>query len=104
MSREELKPKDKVVMRMGKDGAVEENLTQGTEHRVSARPEDIPFVQPEEPSQRQSFDGKRRDAAEHPSLFLCKYPFCFRYFSCSSLRWAFCLRYRSNRQYEEHQI
>ena len=32
MSREELKPKDKVVMRMGKDGAVEENLTQGTEH------------------------------------------------------------------------
>ena len=48
MSREELKPKDKVVMRMGKDGAVEENLTQGTEHRVSARPEDIPFVQPEE--------------------------------------------------------
>ena len=50
MSREELKPKDKVVMRMGKDGAVEENLTQGTEHRVSARPEDIPFVQPEEPS------------------------------------------------------
>ena len=31
MSREELKPKDKVVMRMGKDGAVEENLTQGTE-------------------------------------------------------------------------
>ncbi len=38
MSREELKPKDKVVMRMVKDGAVEENLTQGTEHRVSAAP------------------------------------------------------------------
>ena len=33
----ELKARDKVVLRMTRDGAVEENLTAGTEQRVSGR-------------------------------------------------------------------
>ena len=38
MSREpELKARDKVVLRMKQEGAVEENLTAGTEQRVSGR-------------------------------------------------------------------
>ena len=37
MSKEpELKARDKVVVRMTREGAVEENLTAGTEQRVSA--------------------------------------------------------------------
>lgn len=35
MPREEYKPKDKVVMRMTREGAVEENLTEGTSERIS---------------------------------------------------------------------
>ena len=31
MAKQQLKPKDKVVVRMTRDGAVEENLTAGTE-------------------------------------------------------------------------
>ena len=39
MSKEpELKARDKVVVRMTREGAVEENLTAGTEQRVSKRP------------------------------------------------------------------
>ena len=38
MSNEpELKARDKVVLRMTREGAVEENLTAGTEQRVSKR-------------------------------------------------------------------
>ena len=41
MSKEpELKARDKVVLRMTREGAVEENLTAGTEQRVSKRLED----------------------------------------------------------------
>ena len=41
MSKEpELKARDKVVLRMTRDGAVEENLTAGTEQRASKRLED----------------------------------------------------------------
>ena len=41
MSKEpELKARDKVVVRMTREGAVEENLTAGTEQRVSKRLED----------------------------------------------------------------
>ena len=39
----ELKARDKVVVRMTREGAVEENLTAGTEQRVSKRPEDAGF-------------------------------------------------------------
>ena len=48
MPREQLKPKDKVVMRMTRDGAVEENLTEGTSKRISKRLEDAQLVKPHE--------------------------------------------------------
>ena len=48
MSREQLKPKDKVVMRMTREGAVEENLTEGTSERISKRLEDAQLVKPHE--------------------------------------------------------
>ena len=44
MPREEYKPKDKVVMRMTREGAVEENLTEGTSERISKRLEDAQLV------------------------------------------------------------
>ena len=44
----ELKVRDKVVLRMTRDGAVEENLTAGTEQRVSKRLEDAELVKPGE--------------------------------------------------------
>ena len=46
MPHEELKPKDKVVLRMTRDGAVEENLTEGTSENVSERLEDAQLVTP----------------------------------------------------------
>lgn len=49
MSKEpELKARDKVVLRMKREGAVEENLTAGTEQRVSKRLEDAELVKPGE--------------------------------------------------------
>lgn len=48
MAREQLKPKDKVVMKMTRDGAVEENLTEGTSEKVSKRLEDAQLVKPYE--------------------------------------------------------
>ena len=48
MAKQQLKPKDKVVVRMKQDGAVEENLTEGTSEKVSKRPEDAQLVQPHE--------------------------------------------------------
>ena len=49
MSNEpELKARDKVVVRMTREGAVEENLTAGTEQRVSKRLEDAELVKPVE--------------------------------------------------------
>ena len=49
MSKEpELKARDKVVVRMTREGVVEENLTAGTEQRVSKRLEDAELVKPVE--------------------------------------------------------
>ena len=48
MPREQYKPKDKVVMRMTREGAVEENLTEGTSERISKRLEDTQLVKPHE--------------------------------------------------------
>ena len=49
MSKEpELKARDKVVLRMTREGAVEENLTAGTEQRVSKRLEDAELAKPAE--------------------------------------------------------
>ena len=47
----ELKARDKVVVRMTREGAVEENLTSGTEQRVSKRLEDAELVKPVEPAE-----------------------------------------------------
>ena len=46
MPHDELKPKDRVVLRMTRDGAVEENLTEGTSEKVSMRLEDAQLVVP----------------------------------------------------------
>lgn len=48
MAHEQLKPKDKVVMKMTGEGAVEENLTKGTSEKISKRPEDAQLVKPYE--------------------------------------------------------
>ena len=64
MSKEpELKARDKVVMRMTREGAVEENLTAGTEQRVSKRLEDAELVKPGEtvePSEALSQRNRKR--------------------------------------------
>ena len=59
----ELKTRDKVVLRMTRDGAVEENLTAGTEQRVSKRLEDAELVKPVEtaaPSEALSADEQKK--------------------------------------------
>lgn len=64
MSNEpELKARDKVVLRMTRDGAVEKNLTSGTEQRVSKRLEDAELVKPVEtavPSEALSAEEQKR--------------------------------------------
>ena len=64
MSKEpELKARDKVVLRMTRDGAVEENLTAGTEQRVSKRLEDAELVKPAEtaePSEALSAEEQKK--------------------------------------------
>ena len=64
MSKEpELKARDKVVVRMTRDGAVEENLTAGTEQRVSRRLEDAELVKPVEtaaPSEALSAEEQKK--------------------------------------------
>jgi len=44
----ELKARDKVVMKMTRDGAVEENLTEGTSKSTTGRSEDAELVKPSE--------------------------------------------------------
>ena len=64
MSKEpELKARDKMVVRMTREGAVEENLTAGTEQRVSKRPEDAELVKPAEtaePSEALSAEEQKK--------------------------------------------
>lgn len=48
MPRQQLKPKDKVVLKMTRDGAVEENLTKGTQENISRRQKDAELVKPTE--------------------------------------------------------
>lgn len=64
MSKEpELKARDKVVVRMTREGAVEENLTAGTEQRVSKRLEDTELVKPGEtvePSEAPSAEEQKK--------------------------------------------
>ena len=59
----ELKARDKVVVRMTREGAVEENLTAGTEQRVSKRLEDAELVKPVEtaaPSEALSAEEQKK--------------------------------------------
>ena len=56
MAHEELKPRDKVVTRMTRDGAVEDNLTEGTSERISKRLEDAQLIA--------SNDAEPRDIVE----------------------------------------
>lgn len=46
VAHEELKHRDKVVTRMTRDGAVEDNLTEGTSERISKRLEDAQLIAP----------------------------------------------------------
>ena len=46
---EALQARDKVVLKMTRDGAAEENLTQDSTERISQRPEDAVFQREEEP-------------------------------------------------------
>ena len=55
MPHDELKPKDRVVLRMTRDGAVEENLTEGTSEKVSKRLEDAQLVAPHDTETGDSF-------------------------------------------------
>ena len=48
MAKQQLKPKDKVVVRMTRDGVVRENLTEGTSEKITKRPEDAQLVKPHE--------------------------------------------------------
>ena len=69
MSKEpELKARDKVVLRMTREGAVEENLTAGTEQRVSKRLEDAELVKPGEtvePSEALSAEEQKKVQMRH---------------------------------------
>ena len=69
MSKEpELKARDKVVVRMTREGAVEENLTAGTEQRVSKRLEDAELVKPGEtvePSEALSAEEQKKVQMRH---------------------------------------
>ena len=62
MPHDELKPKDRVVLRMTRDGAVEENLTEGTSEKVSKRLEDAQLVAPHDARNRRS-DRRGQEAA-----------------------------------------
>ena len=44
----ELKPRDKVVTKMTREGAVKENLTENSTERISKRLEETKLVQPSE--------------------------------------------------------
>lgn len=59
----ELKARDKAVVRMTREGAVEENLTAGTEQRVSKRLEEAELVKPAEtaaPSEAPSAEEQKK--------------------------------------------
>ena len=65
----ELKARDKVVVRMTREGAVEENLTAGTEQRVSKRLEDAELVKPAEtavPSEALSPEEQKKVQMRRP--------------------------------------
>lgn len=66
MPREEYKPRDKVVMRMTRDGAVEENLTEGTSENVSKRLEDAQLVKPHKGAAAEAPEEKAKRRQPRP--------------------------------------
>lgn len=60
MAHEELKPRDKVVTRMTRDGAVEDNLTEGTSERISKRLEDAQLIASNDAEPRDIFEEARK--------------------------------------------
>lgn len=69
MSHEELKARDKVVLRMSRDGAVEENLTQGTREKITNRLEDAQLVKPHEDEPDLAPKGRRKHRQPTPQEF-----------------------------------
>ena len=69
MAKEPLKPKDKVVVRMTRDGAVRENLTEGTSEKITKRPEDAQLVQPHEAEAPASPEKPKKRPQARPEDF-----------------------------------
>ena len=69
MEQEHLKPKDKVVTRMTREGAVEENLTESSSERISQRLQEPELVKPQEiPMQTELPDGSDGTAKLHQTM------------------------------------
>ena len=69
MEHEHLKPKDKVVARMTREGAVEENLTESSSERISQRLQEPELVKPQEiPMQPELPDGSDGTAKLHQTM------------------------------------
>lgn len=69
MEHEHLKPKDKVVTRMTREGAVEENLTESSSERISQRLQEPELVKPQEiPMQTELPDGSDGTAKLHQTM------------------------------------
>ncbi len=67
----QLGTRDKVVQKMTKDGLVEDNLSQHSSNRVSARAEDADFVKPRESAEvelKQTSKSKRQQRRYHREL------------------------------------
>lgn len=66
MAHEPMKPRDKVVLRMTREGAVEDNLTEGTTEKVSQRLEDAQLVKPREEDFSLTSEATKRRTAYQP--------------------------------------
>ena len=71
MPHDELKPKDRVVLRMTRDGAVEENLTEGTSEKVSKRLEDAQLVAPHDTETGDLAEEVRKRRRKSTSRVIC---------------------------------
>lgn len=68
MPREELKAKDKVVLKMSKEGAVQENMTQGSSEKVSKRAEEPELVKPQDEAGAEILSQADTDALKKKRL------------------------------------
>ena len=72
MPRKQLTPRDKVVMRMTREGAVEENLTEGTSEKVTKRLEDAQLVKPHEKEDTTVPDKVKKHCQPRPDELFSK--------------------------------